>query len=125
MGAPTEVYMNGIYYLTNILSSAVVCILVIRVFLPTFFKLQLSCVNEYLELRFSKEARKLASVIYIFGVLTYISVVIYVPALAFSQVTKYSVHVVTPLIASICIIYTSMVSLIFTNTSDIQCKHKI
>jgi sodium-coupled monocarboxylate transporter 8/12 len=112
LGSPTEVYFFGTAYLNVAIGAVFVCIITIHVFLPIFFKLQLSCTNEYLELRFSKNVRKLSSIVYLIGLLAVTSVIIYVPALAFSQVTEYSVHAITPLLTIICITYTSMASII-------------
>ncbi|XP_011497194.1 PREDICTED: sodium-coupled monocarboxylate transporter 2-like [Ceratosolen solmsi marchali] len=108
LGSPTEVYLYGSAYLNVIIGAVIICIVTIYVFLPIFFKLQLSCTNEYLELRFSKNVRKLSSLVYLIGLLAVTSVIIYVPALAFSQVTKYSIHTITPLLTLVCITYTSM-----------------
>lgn len=106
---PTEIYLYGLEYATNFIAMTIVAVTTVYVFLPIFFKLQLSCTNEYLELRFSKEVRKLSSITYAIGLLALMSMIIYVPALAFSQVTGYNVHAITPLLTIICITYTSMV----------------
>lgn len=82
--------------------------------MPVFYDLQLASSYEYLELRFSKNIRSLASFLYIISLMLYIPIVIYVPALAFSQVTGYSVHVITPIFSLVCITYTTMVSIAFT-----------
>ncbi|XP_014222934.1 sodium-coupled monocarboxylate transporter 2-like [Trichogramma pretiosum] len=108
LGLPTEIYLYGSTYLSAPIGAAITALVTIYIFLPVFFKLQLSCINEYLELRFSKSVRKLSSVAYLIGLLASTSLIIYVPALAFSQVTNYSIHVITPVLTIICITYTSM-----------------
>lgn len=109
LGLPAEIYLYGTSYTTAAIGAIITAILTIYVFLPIFFKLQLSCTNEYLELRFSKDVRKLSSMTYLIGLIALTSIIIYVPALAFSQVTGYSVHAITPILTIICITYTSMV----------------
>jgi hypothetical protein len=42
--------------------------------------------------------------------LTWLPIVIYVPALAFNQVTGINVHVITPIVCIVCIFYTCVVS---------------
>lgn len=42
--------------------------------------------------------------------LLYIPLVIYVPALAFNQVTGIDLHIVAPLVCAVCIFYTTLVS---------------
>lgn len=71
--------------LTGVLTGLVVVI----VYLPVFYKLQLTSSYEYLKLRFDTRIRVMASFLYALANLLYIPVVIYVPALAFSQ-GKYS-----------------------------------
>lgn len=119
MGFPTEIYLHGTYYSTKIVAMVIVSIVGSHVFLPVLVKLQLSCVNEYLELRFSKQVRKLVSIIYVIGNIAYISIVIYVPSSAFSQVTKYSIYHVAPFIVSVCIIYTGIVSFLLLQLFNI------
>ena len=109
LGAPTEIYLYGTAYLNVAVGAIIIGFVTIYVFLPIFFKLQLMCTNEYLEMRFSKAVRKLSSIVYLIGLLAFTSVIIYVPALAFSQVTGYNVHTITPIFTIICITYTSMV----------------
>ncbi|KAJ8683516.1 hypothetical protein QAD02_019308 [Eretmocerus hayati] len=108
LGIPTETYLYGTTFACGPVSSVILGLMSTYLFLPVFFKLQLSSSNEYLELRFSKDVRRLSSVVYMIGMLAYISVIIYVPALAFSQVTNFSVHTITPLLTLICITYTSL-----------------
>lgn len=40
--------------------------------------------------------------------IAYLPIVIYVPALAFNQVTGIAVHTITPIVCLICVFYTSM-----------------
>lgn len=109
MGVPTEVYQHGSSYFQIVFTIVFTCLIVAYVFLPVFYELQLESTYEYLEMRFCPKVRTLASLLYIISVLMYIPLVVYVPVLAFSQVTGYSLYVVTPVLCSICIVYTSLV----------------
>ncbi|XP_059468470.1 sodium-coupled monocarboxylate transporter 1-like [Neocloeon triangulifer] len=108
LGMPAEIYVYGTQYW-----SVVIAILLMSAgcgvfFLPVFYKLQLNTSYEYLQLRFDRRVRLLGSFLYIISTLLYIPIVIYIPALAFSQVTGVNLHLVTPLVCLVCIFYTSL-----------------
>lgn len=109
LGVPTEVYLHGSQYYITAVAALLIGIISAHLILPVFYNLQVSSCYEYLELRFSKNLRTLASVLYIITLFIYIPIVVYAPALAFSQVSGYSVHVITPVFCIVCITYTSMV----------------
>lgn len=113
LGMPTEVYLHG----SQILMSAFVLVFIIGpisayMIVPVFYNLRVSSCYQYLELRFSRNVRKFASIIYMISLFIYIPLVIYAPALALSQVTNFNLHAVTTVLSIICIIYTSMVSFV-------------
>lgn len=54
------------------------------VYLPVFFKLQVTSTYEYLELRFDRRVRSFGSLIFALSLFFYLPIVIYIPALAFS-----------------------------------------
>ncbi|XP_030767891.1 sodium-coupled monocarboxylate transporter 1-like [Sitophilus oryzae] len=78
------------------------------VYLPVFHGLELTSTYEYHERRFDSKVRFFASVLFAISSITWLPLVIYVPALAFNQVTEINVHLITPVVCLICIIYTSM-----------------
>lgn len=117
LGVPTEVYFHGCQYFFTIINTFFTGLITAYVFMPVFYKLQISSVYEYLEMRFSKQARSFASFMYILSLMVYVPIVIYVPSLAFSQVTGYNLHLISPVLSIICITYTSMVRS-FNNTFD-------
>ncbi|XP_030757152.1 sodium-coupled monocarboxylate transporter 2-like isoform X2 [Sitophilus oryzae] len=63
---------------------------------------------KYLNLRFNNTVRLLGSILFLTKMLLYIPIVIYVPALAFSQVTGINLHLVTPVVCIVCIFYTTL-----------------
>lgn len=111
LGVPTEVYMHGSQYFAATIAALLIGLISAYVTLPVLYRLQVSSCFEYLELRFCKSARTYASVLYIISLFMYIPIVVYVPALAFSQVTGYGVHAITPVFCIVCITYTSMVNM--------------
>ncbi|KAF9417612.1 hypothetical protein HW555_005319, partial [Spodoptera exigua] len=64
--------------------------------------------GSYLRLRFNQKVRLLGSIIFIIKMMLYIPIVIYVPALAFSQVTGINLHLITPIVCVVCIFYTTL-----------------
>lgn len=109
LGVPTEVYFHGCQYFLTVINTICTGFITAYVFMPVFYKLQISSTYEYLELRFSRRTRCFASSLYILSLLVYVPIVIYVPALAISQVTGFSIHFISPVLSIICITYTSMV----------------
>ncbi|XP_001948596.2 sodium-coupled monocarboxylate transporter 1 [Acyrthosiphon pisum] len=109
LGVPSEIYSNGTQYLiVGVVNNIVVIFTVIYIYLPVFYDLQLTSVYEYLGLRFDSNIRGLSSLIFAVNLLLYIPVVIYIPALAFNQVTGLDVHLITVIICVICIFYTTI-----------------
>ncbi|VVC39883.1 Sodium/solute symporter [Cinara cedri] len=108
LGVPSEIYSNGTQYLIIGFINVLVIAIIIYIYLPVFYELQLTSVYEYLEHRFDTNIRGLSSLIFAMSLILYIPVVIYIPALAFNQVTGLHIHLVTPIICVICIFYTTV-----------------
>ncbi|CAB3377454.1 Hypothetical predicted protein [Cloeon dipterum] len=108
LGMPAEIYVYGTQYWSVLIAILLMSIGCGVFFLPVFYKLQLNTSYEYLQLRFDRRVRLLGSFLYIISTLLYIPIVVYIPALAFSQVTGVNLHLVTPLVCLVCIFYTSL-----------------
>ncbi|KAG7201898.1 hypothetical protein KM043_004612 [Ampulex compressa] len=108
IGIPSEVYQYGTQYAACIFTSFISCGLISLIYLPVFYQLQLTSTFEYLELRFTRPVRLLASFLYTLSLVIYIPLIIYVPALAFSQATAINLHLITPIICIVCIFYTTI-----------------
>lgn len=106
LGTPTEIYVHGTSYLFIMLTFITVSFAISIVFLPVFHDLKLTSTYEYLEKRFDKRMRVLGSVLFSIGIMTWLPIVIYVPALAFNQVTGVNIHIITPFVCIVCIFYT-------------------
>ncbi|KAJ6638131.1 Sodium-coupled monocarboxylate transporter 1 [Pseudolycoriella hygida] len=106
LGLTTEIYLYGTAYAFITVAWFIAGILVGIFYLPVFYNLQLKSLSEYLEMRFDKRLRLLSSILYVIGAISYLPVVIYVPALAFNQVAGANVHIITAFICFICIFYT-------------------
>lgn len=108
LGVPSEVYVYGTQYWLIVISSAIVGIVVNAIYIPVFHKLQLTSSFEYLERRFNRSVRLTASLFYTLALVLYVPIVVYLPALAFSQVSGVNLHLITPIVSSICIFYTTL-----------------
>ncbi|XP_046397964.1 sodium-coupled monocarboxylate transporter 1-like [Ischnura elegans] len=108
LGMPAEIYVYGTQFTTatlGVLGAATGCAFI---FMPVFYGLQLSTSYEYLEMRFDRRVRLLGSLLFLVSSFLNIPIVIYLPALAFSQVTGFNIHLITPLVSLVCIFYTSL-----------------
>ncbi|XP_055375312.1 sodium-coupled monocarboxylate transporter 1 [Condylostylus longicornis] len=106
LGLPTEVYSYGIQYV-YVAGGVIFMGFVMGIFyLPVFHDLNITSTYEYLEKRFDSRLRLFGSIMFTLMNIAYLPIVIYVPALAFNQVTGVSVHTITPVVCIVCIFYT-------------------
>ncbi|XP_055599842.1 sodium-coupled monocarboxylate transporter 1-like [Uranotaenia lowii] len=108
LGAPSEIYAHGGQYWMSIICAFLLMFLMEKIYLPVFYDLQVTSVFSYLSQRFDNTVRSAASFVYALAVMIYIPVVVYVPALAFNQVTGINLHLITPVLCIICIFYTTV-----------------
>ncbi|KDR17310.1 hypothetical protein L798_08509 [Zootermopsis nevadensis] len=108
MGDPSEIYNYGTLFWLSCFCAPFVGILNNYFYLPVFYELQITSIYEYLQLRFNRSVRVMASVLCTVGMFFYIPIVMYVPALALSQVIGINIHYITPIICIICIFYTML-----------------
>ncbi|KAM8705666.1 hypothetical protein ACLKA7_010036 [Drosophila subpalustris] len=108
LGLPTEVYSYGTQYLYVAFGVLGMGIVMGVFYLPVFHDLNITSTYEYLELRFDRRLRMYGSVMFVIMNIAFLPIVIYVPALAFNQVTGVAVHTITPIVCIICVFYTSM-----------------
>ncbi|XP_059481537.1 sodium-dependent multivitamin transporter-like [Neocloeon triangulifer] len=107
-GEPAEIYTHGTQYWCVLLVSYLASFVAAMLYIPVFVNLQLNSCYEYLELRFNTKVRKMASILFVISQVAYIPVIIYIPSLAFSQVTGIDVNLVVPVASAICIFYTTI-----------------
>ena len=79
--------------------------LVITFFLPFFRRFQLDTAYEYLELRFNRSVRWLASSLFVFFMVSRIAIVLFLPSLALNAVTGFSVYWAIVIMGVVTIIY--------------------
>lgn len=108
LGGPTDVYMNGTMYLWFIFSVALCTPIASYIYLPVFHRLQIVSANQYLEIRFNRFVRRIASILFIVKQLLYLSIVAYGPSLALSQVTGINAFVSVSILFAVCTFYTAI-----------------
>ncbi|OXU24946.1 hypothetical protein TSAR_015669 [Trichomalopsis sarcophagae] len=111
LGLPAEMYVYGTQLWCIVIADCFVSLTMAIVYLPVFYGLQITSSYEYLELRFNHVVRLIGSFIFLMKMLLYIPLVIYVPALAFNQVTGVNLHMIASIVCAVCIFYTTLVSL--------------
>lgn len=100
-------YSYGIQYWATAISGLIITIVTAYFFLPVFYDLQIISCFTYLERRFGQRVCSLASGIYTLAIVVHLPLLVYAPALAFSQVTGVNLYVITPITCVICIFYTT------------------
>ncbi|XP_053544880.1 sodium-coupled monocarboxylate transporter 2 isoform X2 [Bombina bombina] len=90
LGTPSEVVRFGAFYLFFIISYTVVITVSAELFIPVFYRSGITSTYEYLQLRFSRSVRYVATLMYIIQTILYTGVVVYAPALALNQVTGFN-----------------------------------
>ncbi|XP_065079972.1 sodium-coupled monocarboxylate transporter 1-like [Ochlerotatus camptorhynchus] len=108
LGLPSEIYSYGTQIWLFVFSAIVLGLAMHFIYLPVFHDMQLTSCFSYLELRFDRIVRITASFVYALSTLFLIPVVIYVPALAFSQVSGVNLHLITLILCIICVFYTTI-----------------
>ncbi|CAH1253684.1 SLC5A6 [Branchiostoma lanceolatum] len=119
LGQPAEVYRNGSEYWMLGFAYFLMLPPVALLYLPVFYQLKLTSCYEYLELRFSKPVRLVATVMYNIQMVLYMGIVLYAPALALNAVTGVDLWGTVLALGVICTFYTTvggMKAVIWTDT---------
>ncbi|XP_040184289.1 sodium-coupled monocarboxylate transporter 2 isoform X2 [Rana temporaria] len=90
LGAPSEVYRFGASFVMFFIAYTFVVVFSAELFVPVFYRSGITSTYEYLEFRFSRPVRYVATIMYILQTILYTGVVVYAPALALNQVTGFN-----------------------------------
>ncbi|XP_046352936.2 sodium-coupled monocarboxylate transporter 1-like [Haliotis rufescens] len=119
LGTPAEIYNYTTMYWWLCASFVLAILMSGVVFIPFFFKLGVTSVFEYLEMRFNKAVRILGVVMFLTLTLVYMSLVLYAPSLALNAVTGINLWGLLVSVALIATIYTAvggMKAVLWTDT---------
>ncbi|XP_055713749.1 sodium-coupled monocarboxylate transporter 1 isoform X2 [Phlebotomus papatasi] len=108
LGTPSEIYNYGIQYWLMVVPILLMGIAVSFVYLPVFMSLKVGSSYEYLELRFSSAVRSMASFMFVLDEIFFLPIIVYVPALAFNQVTGVDLHLIAGIVCIVCVFYTTI-----------------
>ncbi|PIK45067.1 Sodium-dependent multivitamin transporter [Apostichopus japonicus] len=108
IGVPSEVYFFGPNILLTIPGRIFAIYIVTRTAVPIYYRLKLTSIYEYLEMRFDKSVKIAGIIIYYVFATVYMGFVVYAPALALSLITGMSVVLSILVVTLICSFYTTI-----------------
>jgi sodium-coupled monocarboxylate transporter 8/12 len=108
LGAPAESYYHDLRYIWVLVSFFIATPVTTLIFLPFFRGLNLYTAYEYLERRFDRRVRRIASTLFVARVALYLAMVIYAPALAIMEVTGWPLWVSVSLTGLAATLYTTL-----------------
>ncbi|XP_073507570.1 sodium-coupled monocarboxylate transporter 1 isoform X2 [Phyllobates terribilis] len=108
LGTPAEVYRFGSMFAIFAITYTIVVLLSSEIFLPVFYRLGITSTYEYLELRFNKFVRLIGTILFIIQTILYTGIVIYAPALALNQVTKFDLWGAVVATGVVCTFYCTL-----------------
>ncbi|KAH8357419.1 hypothetical protein KR084_000834 [Drosophila pseudotakahashii] len=108
MSVPAETYAFGFNMIFVNWAMVLAVPVLVYVIVPVFYDNNVSNCYEYLEMRFSKRTRQLVTVTFILNQFLMLPVYMFVPSLAFSQVTGYNIHLINTVVSSVCVFYTML-----------------
>ncbi|XP_028261361.1 sodium-coupled monocarboxylate transporter 1 [Parambassis ranga] len=108
IGTPAEAYRFGAAFWLFGFAYAIMSAITAEIFVPLFYRLQITSAYEYLEMRFSRPVRLIGTSMYIVQTALYTGLVIYAPALALNQITGLDLWGVLVATGAVCIVYCTL-----------------
>ncbi|XP_069485975.1 sodium-coupled monocarboxylate transporter 1-like [Ambystoma mexicanum] len=108
LGMPAEVYRFGAILIFLTIAYLLTTMFCAETFLPVFYRLGLTSTYEYLELRFNKYVRRIATVLFIIVTVIYTGIAIYSPTLALNQVTGFDLWGAVISTGLVCMFYCAL-----------------
>lgn len=102
---PAKSYASDWRMFTFNMAIILIAPVVIRYFLPFFRRFNFDTAYQYLEARFNRQVRWLASTLFVFFMVSRISIVLFLPSLALNAVTGFSVYWAIIIMGVVTIIY--------------------
>ncbi|XP_038076692.1 sodium-coupled monocarboxylate transporter 1-like [Patiria miniata] len=108
LGTPSECYSYGTMFWLISGSYIFVTLIAAHLYIPVFYRLRLTSVYEYLQLRFSHAVKLIGALAFIFHMILYMAVVLYAPAIAINAVTGFSIWKSILTVGLVCVFYTTL-----------------
>ncbi|GAB1600201.1 sodium-coupled monocarboxylate transporter 1-like [Argonauta hians] len=108
LGTPSEMYYYTTIYWYIALSYFFVCGAAAHLFTPVFYRLRVTSVYEYLQMRFNRGVRVAGTITFSFQMLLYMAIVLYAPSLALNAVTGFNLWWSVIAVGVVCTFYTTL-----------------
>ncbi|KAI5625727.1 sodium/iodide cotransporter, partial [Silurus asotus] len=108
LGVPSESYLYGFKFLYMCLGQGINSLLTATLFLPVYYRLNITSSNQYLRMRFGRGMQLLGSLQFLIATLLYTGIVILAPALILNQATGLNMWASLISTGLICTFYTSL-----------------
>lgn len=108
LGGPGQAFKSDLSFLQYRLALPIAITINCLIIIPTFYRLELYSVYEYLERRFDLKTRLFASTLFVLLKCVYLGIVIYAPALVVAQMTGISLPIIILTIGFIATVYTTL-----------------
>jgi len=108
LGMPAIVFEEGSNYGWLALGWFLAFPFTAHIFVPIYHQLQITSAYEYLEMRFNKVARLIGGATFILITMSFMSLVLYAPALALAQVSGLSMWLTMTTTGLVCTFYTAI-----------------
>jgi SSS family transporter len=108
IGTPAEMHYYGVEISYMVIGLLIAIAITAHLFVPTYQSMRFTSAYEYVEKRYNYPTRVVASILFCLSVIIFLAVVLYVPALAFAQVTKLNIYITITVTGAICTIYTTI-----------------
>nr|XP_039271187.1 sodium-coupled monocarboxylate transporter 1-like [Styela clava] len=108
LAIPAEIYIFGSMFIWLVVAAWIVGLFTISLYIPLFFRLNITSIYEYLQLRYSYPVRILGTIAFIVQTTMYIGVMVYTPALAFTQVSGFNLWAAIFTTGIVCTAYTTV-----------------
>ncbi|KAK9879608.1 hypothetical protein WA026_006672 [Henosepilachna vigintioctopunctata] len=108
LGVSSENYSFGIQFVVINISYGIFTWFAAYLYLPVFFQLQATSAYEYLERRFGKTTRTVASLLYTFQMVLYMGIVLFAPAIALEAITGINRTTAILVVGLVCTFYSTV-----------------
>lgn len=108
MSVPAEMYSYGAQYWIIAPTMFAIVLIINYIFVPVFYNNQITNCYQYLEDRFSPAVKKFVTFTYVLNIYLILPIFIFIPSLAFAQVTGTNVHVINGIVCCVCVFYTML-----------------